>query len=196
MANEALEMIVRAMYNINSSTSQIAAMSEEQTSAVEEIAKRNSLISELSKDAQDVALQTANTFFELSNQLEEYRDTYFETNIQLSDQDMLKMIVTDHLLLKWKVYNVLLGVHTVDEEESLNEESCRYSLCFREQLSAEVTENETFAQLESVHTDVHAFANAALHLYESGKLADAKRAYEQLDEASEQLITTINDLQS
>src|SRR5699024_199617 len=55
VADDALNKIVDTMQTINSSTAQIAAMSEEQTSAVDEIAQRNSLIFNYSNNSKEVS---------------------------------------------------------------------------------------------------------------------------------------------
>src|SRR5699024_10701125 len=117
VADDALNEIVEGMQTMNESTSQIAAMSEEQTSAVDEIAQRNAIILEQSNSSHDIAEQTANVIFDLSQQMEEHRNYYFQTNIRLSTKDIIEVAKTDHLLWKWKVYNMLLGLETPHSEE-------------------------------------------------------------------------------
>src|SRR5699024_9569628 len=101
-----LNEIVEGMQTMNESTSQIAAMSEEQTSAVNEIAQRNAIILKESNSSHKIAEQTAKVIFEISQQMEEHRNHYFQTNIRLSAKDIIEVAKTDHLLWKWKVYNM------------------------------------------------------------------------------------------
>lgn len=195
IADEALDKIVHAMQEINESTSQIAAMSEEQTSAVDEIAQRNTVISELSNSSHEVATKTAEVIFELSKQLEQYRNTYFETNIQLSDKDIIKIAKTDHLLWKWKVYNVLLGLETLNHEEVASYESCRFGKWYYSQLPEEITRQAAYEQLEQPHKDVHEYAKKAVKLYEEGHIVHAQQAFEHLQKASQEVLELLTQLE-
>src|SRR5690625_2650387 len=111
-ADDALNKIVEGMQNMNESTSQIAAMSEEQTSAVNEIAEHNAVILEQSVGSYKIAEQTAKVIFDLSQQMEQHRNNYFGTDIRLSASDIIDVAKTDHLLWKWRVYNMLIGLET------------------------------------------------------------------------------------
>lgn len=194
-ADEALNKIVKVMHAINQSTSQIAAMSEEQTSAVEEIEHRNSMITELSTLSQNVAQETAELVFQLSKRLEEYRNTYFDTNIQLSHKDKIIMAKTDHLLWKWKVYNVLLGIEKLDYDQLTSHQSCRFGKWYYSKLPDSITSHETYRALEEPHKNVHKLAKEAVKLYQDGKLEEAQRALEQLQSASELMLTRLTELE-
>lgn len=195
VADEALDKIVHAMQEINESTSQIAAMSEEQTSAVDEIAQRNAIISELSNSSHEVATTTAEVIFHLSKQLEQYRNTYFETNIQLNDKDIIKIAKTDHLLWKWKVYNVLLGLETLNHEEVASYKLCRFGKWYYSSLPENITSQAAYVQLEQPHKDVHEYAKKAIKLYEKGDITHAQQAFEDLQKASEKVIRLLAELE-
>lgn len=196
VADEAINKIVLAMQNINQSTSQIAAMSEEQTSAVDEIAQRNSVIFELSNSSQEIAKQTAKVIFDLSKQMEEYRNTFFETNIRLSAKDVIKVAKTDHLLWKWKVYNMLLGLEALDPAQIASHESCRLGKWYYSHLPSKVKSKPAFQQLEKPHKDVHQYAKQAAECYEKGDLSGAQEAFGLLQDSSEIVVTLLSEIES
>ncbi|PWA10103.1 chemotaxis protein [Pueribacillus theae] len=196
VADEAINKIVHAMQNINQSTSQIAAMSEEQTSAVDEIAQRNSVIFELSNSSQEIAKQTAKVIFDLSKQMEEYRNTFFATNIRLTAKDVIKVAKTDHLLWKWKVYNMLLGLETIDPEQIASHESCRLGKWYYSNLPSSVKSKPAFQQLEKPHKDVHLYAVQAAKCYEKGDLSGAQEAFGLLQDSSEIVVTLLSKIES
>lgn len=195
VADEALNKIVDAMQEISESTAEIAAMSEEQTSAVDEIAQRNTIISELSTSSHDIAKETAEVIFRLSKQLEQYRNTYFETNIRLSNKDIIKVAKTDHLLWKWKVYNVLLGMETLDYERVASYESCRLGKWYYSELPEKMTSQPAYQQLEQPHKDVHEYAKEAVKLYQQGKNVEAQFTFEQLQKASDEVLDLLTQLE-
>ncbi|WP_249316860.1 methyl-accepting chemotaxis protein [Bacillus sp. FJAT-50079] len=195
VADEALNKIVSAMQDINQATSQIAAMSEEQTSAVDEIAQRNSIVFELSNSSQEIAKQTAKVTFELSKQMEEYRNTFFTTNIRLSSKDIIKVAKTDHLLWKWKVYNMVLGIEKLNSEQVISHKTCRLGKWYYSNLSSGVKERPAFIQLEEPHKAVHHFAKEAVKCYEQGDLLASQEAFEQVLKFSEVVITLLSQLE-
>ncbi|KIL74207.1 methyl-accepting chemotaxis protein [Bacillus badius] len=194
-ADEALEKIVSTMQKINQSTSQIAAMTEEQTSAIMEIAQRNSAMLDLGTLSQDIAKRTAQVIFELSKQMDEYRRTFFETNIRLNAKDVIKVAKTDHLLWKWRVYNMLLEIETLDSNQVSSYASCRLGQWYYGELPPFIKNQSAFQQLEEPHQAVHYYAKQAVESYEQGNLPEAQHAFEQLQEASDHVISLLSQLE-
>lgn len=196
IADEALNKIVSAMQNINQSTSQIAAMSEEQTSAVEEIAQRNSKIFEQTNSSQKLALDTAEIIFDLSKQMEGHRNQVFSTNVKLSEKDIIRITKTDHLLWKWKVYNMLLGLETIDIKQAGSYENCRLGNWYYSVKSEKLRSNAIFQQLEGPHKSVHEYAARAVREYQAGNMVEAEQSFQRLSEASEEVISLLTQLEA
>lgn len=195
VANDAINQIVSAMQNINESTSQIAAMSEEQTSAVDEIAQRNSTIFQQSNSSQEIAKETAKVIFDMSKQMEKHRNNFFVTNIRLADKDIIKVAKTDHLLWKWKVYNMLLGLETPDSNQAASYKSCRLGKWYYGNLSAEVKNLQAFQQLEGPHKAVHHFAKVAVDCYKEGDISGAEEAFKELLKASDDVVSLLSEIE-
>ncbi|WP_240376749.1 methyl-accepting chemotaxis protein [Bacillus piscicola] len=194
-AGSALTNIVTTMKEINESISQIAAMSEEQTSTVMDIAQRNTVIYDLSSDTQEIAKQTGRLVFNLSQQMDEHRQTFFHINVAFNNKDIVKVAKTDHLHWKWKVYNMIIGIGTIDPEEVTSHESCRFGKWYYSDLPAKVREKNTFKQIEEPHKAVHHYANEAVERYSDGDLNGAQEAYDYLDKASQQVVELLTKLE-
>lgn len=195
VASEELNTIVEVMEGISHATSQIAAMSEEQTSAVNEIAINNSEIFNLSNSSQDIAKETAKVIYELSQQMEENRNIFIESNIRLMDEDIVELSKTDHLLWKWRVHNVLLGLDELHSSDVTSHDECRLGLWYYGDLSSRVSSSPSFQMLEEPHKEVHRLAREALQHYEAGNMHEAEAVYAQIEEASDRvvgLLTAIN----
>lgn len=195
-AGEALTSIVTTMKDINRSTSQIAAMSEEQTATVLDIAERNNTIYDLSVHSQDISKDAAKTIFELSKKLEDYRNTFFDVNVKFSSKDLIYVAKTDHLLWKWKVYNMILGLEDINSEEVISHEVCRLGKWYYGDLPDIVKNSDAFKRLEEPHKEVHQYAKKAVECYEAGDIAGAQHAFEQLEKASDSVLDLLTQLES
>lgn len=194
-ADEALQQIISSIQGINASTSQIAAMTEEQTSAVTEIAERNTAMFDLGNLTMDISKQTAQIIFDLSKQIDKYRLTFFQTNIEFQAKDIVKAAITDHLLWKWRVYNMLLDLETLDSKRVSSHKACRLGKWYYSDLPAHITSNSIFQQLEEPHQKVHHYAKLAIESYEQGDRATAQQYFEQLQAASSQVISLLTQLE-
>lgn len=196
LADSALHEIVSTIQKINHATTQIAAMAEEQTASVTDIAYRNSVISNHSTDAQEIARKTAKTVFDLSKQIEGYRNSFFNINVKLNFKDTIRIAKTDHLLWKWKIYNMLLGLETLSSEQVASHEVCRLGKWYYGELPEQIKNQASYKELEEPHKAVHSFAKKAVEKYESGDVAGAQEAFNQLQLASDQVIALLTQLEA
>lgn len=187
-AGRELQNIVLQLEEINSSISQIAAMTEEQTASIADIAKRNSFIYNLSTESQLLSEQTADMVFKLSQQMNEYRYSFFETNIELNMKDIIKTAKTDHLLWRWRVYNMLIGIEKIAPEEVVSHENCRFGKWYYGNVPETIKQSAAFKQLEAPHKAVHSLAKDAVLFYEKGDKDRAEQAFEQLKIESEKVL--------
>ncbi|WP_077702602.1 methyl-accepting chemotaxis protein [Virgibacillus dokdonensis] len=189
-----LEHIIAAIQAINGSTSQIAAMTEEQTSAVTEIADRNAAMFDMGNATQDVAKETAKIILELSKQMDAYRLTFFDS-IRFHAKDILKAAKTDHLLWKWRVYNMLLDIEEIDSNQVASHKACRLGEWYYGNLPSYLKENSIFQQLEEPHRLVHHYAKLAVQSYEQGERTEAKSYFKQLATASDEVLRLLTQLE-
>ncbi|HLS20259.1 MAG TPA: protoglobin domain-containing protein [Bacillota bacterium] len=196
VADEALNQIVEGMQNMNESTAQIAAMSEEQTSAVNEIAEHNAVILDQSTSSYKIAEQTAKVIFDLSQQMEQHRNNYFGTDIRLSASDIIDVAKTDHLLWKWRVYNMLLGLETPSIEDVASHTECRLGKWYYSDLPDHLKNSSAFRQLEEPHKAVHRLAKEAIEHYHADRLDLSQATYEQLEAASTAVVGLLDEIKT
>ncbi|MFD2117617.1 methyl-accepting chemotaxis protein [Paenibacillus yanchengensis] len=195
-AGEASETIANAMQMMNQSTTQIAAMTEEQASSVAEIANRNATIHESSSQTQAIAMETARHIYQLSEQLDEQRLSFLQINVQMKEKDIIKIAKTDHLLWRWRVYNMLLGLTTLDEEKAANYENCRLGNWYYSDLPQAITSNPAYIQVEQPHQLVHQYAKLAIEYYQQDNIVAAEQTLEKLQEQSDIVIQLLSKLET
>ncbi|MBE1554037.1 methyl-accepting chemotaxis protein [Sporosarcina limicola] len=196
LADQELEAITTKMQEINNSTAQIAAMTKEQTSAVIEIAERNSFILDLGTNSQEIAKKTGEIIFTLSKKLDEYRLSFLQTNIQLTDKDIIRVAKTDHLLWKWKIYNILIGVETLESDQIISYKECRLGKWYYGMTDLQIKNKKVYTMLEAPHMKVHEFARQAVMHYNTGHIEAAQETFKLLQGASNTVIHLLNQLES
>ena len=194
-AEHALDKIVATMQEINEAITQIAAMTEEQTASITDIAERNSAIYDLGTRSQELAKHTAQIILELSKQLDQQRLALIESYGKLSMQELIKAAKTDHLMWKWRVYNMLLGLEQIDLERVTSHETCRLGQWYYGPLPDEVKNLPAYQELEEPHREVHRWAKEAVRAYQEGRREEAEHAFQQLQEASDTVISLLYDLE-
>lgn len=193
---DVITQIISRMKEISQATSHIAAMTEEQAAVVTELADRNTVIYDHSSETQEVAKDTAKIIYDLSMKMDEYRLSFFGINVKLSSIDMIRVAKTDHLLWKWKVYNMLLGIQTIDPDQVSSHEACRLGKWYYGDLPPFVKENSAYKELEEPHKDVHRFAKIAAEEYAKGNIHGTEQALQQLEQASNKVIHLLSKLES
>lgn len=193
-AGKEVESIIQTMQTINQETTQIAAMSEEQSSTVVDISERNANMYELSKEVQKLAKETAGIIYNLSKRMDSYRMTFINAQLVYSHKDVINMAITDHLLWKWRIYNMLLGFETIELNDVTSHQHCRLGKWYYGDLPERVKSLDIYKQLEEPHKAVHNCAKYAVEQYQLENTDEAKKALERLEEASSKVVSLLTQL--
>lgn len=194
-AEKELKKIIDTMQRINDETSQIAGMSEEQASTIEDISERNERMYDLSESVQSLSKETARIIYELSQEMNDYRISLLDTQIVSDAKDIIKMAITDHLLWKWRIYNMLLGFEEVALDEVTSEHNCRLGKWYYSDLPERITRLSQFKQLEKPHSRVHNLAVLAVQSYHQENYDEAQRALEELETNSREVVQLLEELE-
>ena len=142
-----------------------------------------------------MAEQATKAMIDLGYRLDRYRTIFFESNIHLNEKDILEIMKMDHLLWRWRVYNMLLGMESIDHEVASSYQTCRLGRWYYEMATPGIRALPAYKQLEEPHKSVHRCAEEAAKRYEAGDTAGAQEAFHQLEKASEQVIELLNKIQ-
>lgn len=194
-AGEELNKIIQTMQSINEETTQIAAMSEEQSSTVVEISERNANMLNLSEKVQGLARETARIIYELSKEMNDYRLSFIDTQIISSSGDIIKMAITDHLLWKWRIYNMMLGFEEITLNEVTSHTECALGQWYSGPLPNNVTSLSAYKDLEAPHRQVHDCARRAIEQYQAGNEIELKSIVNELEKASREVVQLLEQLE-
>lgn len=129
----------------------------------------------------DIGIRTGRAVYELSQMIDNYRLTAISKNMKISQEDILQLAVTDHLLWRWKIYNMILGYEKLSPDDVATHNECRLGQWYQGTGKKLFASNADYIKLEKPHELVHVLAREATIAINRG---DKERATEILEEIS------------
>lgn len=195
-AVKSINSINDVLETIGNSFSEISANIEEQTAATEEIAGNIMVINEKTVNLKENTIKTGDAFYKISNLIDEIRILAYEEAECIDPKAQIEICISDHLMWKWRVYNMILGYEKLDESSVGTHHTCRLGKWVDSQNITDPKIKEIFAQLEEPHARLHDLAREAIRLYNDKDTLGAERALESMDLASRQVVRLLNELKT
>lgn len=191
-----LNAIVDAFEDISFDVTNTAAISEQQAAAIDEVSQRMVEISDLQEDIRQYGQDTSHDIHLMGKEINRFRlDLIEQNNIQLSSIALLQLSKADHILWKWRVYNMFLGLEDIDPSTVTSHHDCRlgkwYDLPRTKKRFAGTKE---YIDMEPCHIEVHQCAKQAVEAFKRGDIATAEGHLACLDTASKQVLHYIEQL--
>ncbi len=198
-AKEALPLlnaIVSAIEGINLDVTNTAAISQEQAAAIDEVSARMIEISNLQDDIREYCHNTSSAIHSLGKEINRFRnDIISNNNVQLSSIALLQLSKADHILWKWRIYNMFLGLENVEPSDVSSHTDCRLGKWYT---SARTVERfghlQEYRELDAYHLRVHESAKLAAEAYKVGNIQQAEVHLNEVNQASQQVLYFINTL--
>lgn len=191
-----LNAIVSAFEDINLDVTNTAAISQEQAAAIDEVSNRMCKISDLQDVIRKYSQNTSNDIHLLGQEINRFRNDIIEkNNVQLSSIALLHLSKADHILWKWRIYNMFLGLENVEPSEVSSHKDCRLGKWYTAKKTIErFGQLQDYQELEQYHARVHESAKLAVQAYATGNIQLADLHLKEVDQASEQVLFYINKL--
>ncbi|MFJ3386668.1 globin-coupled sensor protein [Lysinibacillus sp. NPDC086135] len=191
-----LNAIVSAIEGINLDVTNTAAISQEQAAAIDEVSARMIEISNLQDDIREYSHNTSSDIHSLGKEINRFRNDIIENNnVQLSSIALLQLSKADHILWKWRIYNMFLGLENVEPSDVSSHTDCRLGKWYT---SARTVERfghlQEFRELDAYHLRVHESAKLAAEAYKIGNIQQAEVHLKEVDQASKHVLYFINNL--
>lgn len=198
-AKESLPMlnsIVDIIESINMDVTATAAASQEQAASIDEISVRMVQISNLQEDIRDFGNDTSRDIHKLGQEITRFRNEITtSSNVQLSSVSLLLLSKADHILWKWRVYNMFLGLEKLSPSEVSSHRDCRLGKWYLSDKTKQRFGNHaSYRELDRHHEQVHISAKSAVEAYNANNLEKAELHLHEIEAASKQVINYINDL--
>lgn len=191
-----LNSIVDTIESINVDVTNTAAVTEQQAAAIDEVSAHMLQISSLQEDIRHYGANTSRDIHYLGQEINRFRnDIISNSNVQLSSIALLQLSKADHILWKWRVYNMFLGLEQLSVSDVSSHTECRLGKWYcSEQAINRFSSHPSYRELDRYHEQVHSSAKQAVEAYNNGDRTTAENYLKHIETASVQVLHYINDL--
>ena len=191
-----LNTIVDTIESINIDVTNTAAVSQEQAAAIDEVSTRMIHISQLQEEIRDYGSSTSRDIHLLGQEINRFRlDVIQNNNVQLSSIALLQLSKADHILWKWKVYNMFLGLEKLTPNDVSSHKDCRLGKWyFSEKARERFASHSSYRELDRYHEIVHSSAKAAVVAFNGNDVPQAEIHLKEIEQASNKVLYYLNDL--
>lgn len=184
------------MNGVADSFTEISANVEEQTAATQEMSSSLMLIKEKSVKLMDESGRTGKAFFDISQKIDDIRIRSLEVSEDIDNDVMIEITITDHLMWKWRVYNMILGYIQLDVSSVGNHHVCRLGKWLETLDQNNSSISNILNKIEKPHSSIHEIAKSAIVEYEKGNIDTAERMLGEIEKHSNVVVEELNKLKS
>ena len=173
-----LNEIVVTINEIKEDVDSTAAITEEQSVTMDDdMSGQAQHIAVMADDIRQLGNETGQAIYQLSAQMDKFRKRVIETNpVTLTTKALLLLSRTDHLLWKWRIYNMFLGLEKVDPETVSSHKDCRLGKWYYNPKTQERFKGiQSFQDLEAHHQRVHTLARETARQFNNRQMNEDRR---------------------
>ncbi|MBS7345994.1 MAG: CZB domain-containing protein [Caryophanon sp.] len=167
-----------------------------QAQAASEITNRNEVIAENSQYSKEIAFNTGDAIYKLSKMINHYRTETISRNFIISQEDIVELTITDHLLWRWRIYNLLLGFEKMSESEVGTARESRLGEWYYGKGKMILQNERAYKELEQPHLQVYDIARKAVAAYNAGRKDEAEMYLEEITAVSKVVIDKLQELKN
>ena len=191
---ESIGQIGSAVGNLSDIVTQVAANTQEQTAAIDTFASGTSEIAGRSDDIVNSCNQVGKKIFEISKDIDKLRIEMVAESSCLDNREKIEIYKVDHLIWRWKVYNMLLHYEVVDKEKVASYKGCRLGQWYYGIECKDLEHISAFKSLEKPHIALHEAASKAADAYTRGDLKLANNYLEEMDKHSAEVFRYLDEI--
>jgi methyl-accepting chemotaxis protein len=189
-----LESVRGDLDEVGKSFCEISANIEEQTAASQEMASAITVVNDKSAQIKSETNRTGSAFNDVSKMINSIRLEALESVEKLDHKTQIELSISDHLIWRWRVYNMLLGYEKLHESDVGSHKECRLGQWCS---GCDMTNGELKALLQAMdipHEELHSQAKKAIREYNSGRVDLAEATLKEMDLSSKKVVGYLNKI--
>jgi methyl-accepting chemotaxis protein len=188
-----IHTITSSINSLNETISQIAANTEEQTAVTQTFSSEIISLATEAEFLSNNCKSTGKDIYELSKIVEQVRGQLIKHGCSVSDKDMVEIYATDHMMWKWRVYNMILGYDKIDMNVVHDHKNCRLGKWYYSE-EGKLKEHKAFKGIEKPHAELHRIAKEAALAVERNDIHSAEEHLKALEEHSRCVVDCLHEL--
>lgn len=189
-----IKEIEHSIQEIDGTVGQVASNTEEQSAVTESFAEHMDNIASEAEGMSSNAKETGHEIYQSSKNLDSIRMDMISNRVFLEDADMIDIYKTDHMIWRWKVYNMLLGYENVDINAVGDYKGCRLGKWYYGIDCKNLENIKCFRDTESPHQELHRVAREAVESYNRGDIQGAEEGLKKMDECSRKVFACLEQV--
>lgn len=181
---------------ITKETNQIAEIYEEQAATIEEFSQNVTIAADHSNILLEGCDRTGRDIFTLSQDINKIRLHLVHERKHITTRDLISIGIADHLLWRWRVYNMLLGYEKIDLSTVGDHKTCRLGIWYYNGGMKELHGNSNFIAMEKPHILLHKLAKEAVITYNKGDLHASEQVLLRMEQCSSDVVHYLKNLQA
>lgn len=188
------QQINQSMDYVSQCLSAILADTEEQTRATHALSSDLQSISDKSEYLRQEADRTGQAFFDISQRLDALRMQAISCGMTLTPPIMAALSITDHLMWKWRIYNMLLGYHKFDLSKVTDHHSCRLGKWLDTLDPKDPTVSQYLKRIAAPHEKVHRASHQAIEAYQHKDIQQSETLLGEVEAQSKLVVAILEEM--
>lgn len=191
---EALKNINENVSDVTNEICEIAGIYEEQSSTMDEFTKNIQIADRSGRNLLSHCNLTGQAIYDLIKKINKTRLEMFNAISAKSTCDILDSGIADHLVWRWRIYNMLLHYLKLDTHTIGDHTTCHLGQWYYSVGEKEFKNNAVFAAIEAPHSQLHVLAKKAVQSFQAGDQISAETYLNEMDGCSKRVVALIQKL--
>lgn len=194
LAVKNMDIVQEDLSAISGAFVEISANIEEQTAASQEMSSSIMVINDETKTLHKETERTGRAINSVSTMIEEIRLELIGASTEIDMGTQIEVCICDHLMWRWRVYNMILGYEKLTDAQVGTHHTCRLGRwCDATEFPNDAMCAEV-ASMEKPHESLHELAKKAIKAYNSGNHDAAEKILPEIDRVSNEVVEHLKKL--
>lgn len=192
-AGNSITLISKTITQIKDSVNGVTNNTQIQSASMNTLTQS---LSDIIKGIQTIEKETyytAEHLYALSKDMQSQRIALSNATSGLDIKDQIELFKVDHLLWKWRIYNMLLGFENVDPKQAQDYHNCKLGQWYYASNDS-LMHNPYFKQIEQPHLRLHKLAQQATLYYQQNDPLNSEKMLFEMEDASQEILHLLDQL--
>lgn len=169
----------------------ISASVEEQNALTQEMSAKINQLDAKTEDLKEHCIKTGQGIYDVSAMLEEARYLALPWYKDIHSKDSLGLNIVEHLIFRWKAYNVICGFVSLNEESIMKHNECNLGKHFESKKQNNPNDSDVLETYET-HKKIHSLTRDLISEYNKGNKEKAELYLTELDDTTNSFLNMFN----
>lgn len=188
-----MENITEKITAVGESIDHIATITQEQSAATQHINQSMETVSEHTEQMKSQSDRIGSSIYQVSEEVNHLRKQTIQTLPNITIDQTIRILQTEHALYHWWAYNTLLGYQSVADLEKLEAENQQFEEWYQQVKQTEIGKWNIFQQIESQKNHFFQLVSQTPSII-TGKKEEAEHHLQMINELTNDMIENLKQM--